>query len=354
MTVARPAFNHAQLRAGIEAACSAGQFQAAYDLFKQNFGDAHRYGDLCLLAGIALFELGRHALALQYFQSAAIAANALDWNVSFWLARAHQKLGELEMAVRYAEHAYTQAPMEQPFFDLFKELCLRTGGAAPEHWMVIGCSHVRYFRYLQLNQAKFFGRKAYLDCYEFAGATAYGLGNTASQAGALNGTRQLRARMARADRVLVYFGEIDCRRAAWKAAQTSGRPIEEMILESSVRLRDYVQREILPHNKSVLLLGAKPQIIADDDFHKNALEDERTVFQPLAERERITLLFNSQVRDVAARLHIDYADIDHVLAGEKSRREFFKKVFWDGYTTDTHGNVDYLAGLYHQRLQEFL
>ena len=83
------------------------------------------------------------------------------------------------------------------------------------------------------------------------------------------------------------------------------------------------------HNRSVLLLGAKPQIISDDDFYKNSLEDERTVFKPLAERERITLLFNSLLRAAAGRLHADYADIDHVLADDKSRRQFFKKVFWE-------------------------
>lgn len=354
ISVAPPVPDYAQLRKSIEGACQAGKFQLAYDCFKQNFGVAHRHGDLCFFAGMALFELGKHALALQYFQSAAVAANAMDWNVAHWLARTHHRLGDLELARRYAEQAYGQMPMEQGFFDLFKELALRTGKEAPEHWLVIGCSHVRYFRHLQLNRSKFFGGRVHLECHEFGGATAYGLGNAASQSGALNATRQLRERIKRADRVIVQFGEIDCRRAAWKASATSGRAIEETIGESRARLEDYVSREILPYNKNVLLLGAKPQIIADDDFHKNALVDERVVFKPLAERERITLLFNAQLREASERLNVDYADLDHVLADEKSRRQFFKKVFWDSYTDDTHGNPDYLASLYFQRLQEFL
>ena len=111
---------------------------------------------------------------------------------------------------------------------------------------------------------------------------------------------------------------------------------------------------MLPYNKTVLLLGAKPQIIGDDDFYKNALEDERTIFKPLDERERVTLSFNGQLKTVAEKLGIDYADIDHVLASDESRRDFFANVFWDSYQDDTHGNVDHFANLYFQKLKVFV
>jgi hypothetical protein len=230
----------------------------------------------------------------------------------------------------------------------------RTGRPAPQHWLVIGCSHVRYFRYLQLNRARYFGDSVHLECYEFAGATAYGLGNAASESGALAATRKLAPRIARADRVLVNFGEIDCRRAAWKAAADTGRPVEELIGQAAERLEAYVSREILPHNRKAVLIGAKPQIIGDEDFYRNSLEDERTIFKPLAERERITLDFNARLKSAATRLKIGYADIDHVLADEPSRRKFFRKAFWDTYTTDTHGNVDYFASLYFDRLRDLI
>lgn len=355
IVISPPMPEYAQLRAEIESACQGGNFQKAYDSFKQNYAEAHRHADLCFFTGVALFELGKPALALQYFQSAALAGGpALDANISIWLARTHHRLGEMELARMYAEQAYRQVPMEQGFFDFFKELGLRTGKEVPEHWVVIGCSHVRYFRFMQMNQLKFFKGRVHLECYEFGGATAYGLGNPASRAGALQTTRQLRPRMAQADRVVLHFGEVDCRRAAWKAAAVSGRTIEEAIGESVAQLENYVRREVLPHNRNVLLFGAKPQIVGDEDFYKVAAADEeRIVFKPLAERERITGLFNVQVREAGARLKVDYADFHHVLADEKSRRQFFRKVYWDGYTTDTHGNVDYLATLYFQSLQEF-
>jgi surface carbohydrate biosynthesis protein len=354
VTVAPPRPDYAQLRTAIEGACQSGNFQKAYDTFKQNFDLAQRHADLGFFTGVALFELGKHALALQYLQNAAlVAGGALDANVSFWIARSYHRLGDLEMALRYAEQAYRQVPMQQGFFDLCKELALRLNKHVPEHWIVIGCSHVRYFRYMQVNQPRFFGGRVHLDCYEFGGATAYGLGNPSSQAGALSATRQIRPRIAQADRVLVQFGEVDCRRAAWKAAAVSGHSIEQAIGESAAQLENYVRAEVLPHNKTVLLLGAKPQIVGDEDFYRNSLDDERIVFKPIEERERVTVSFNAQLREAARKLKVDYADLHHVMADEKSRRQFFKKVYWDGYTTDTHGNVDYLATLYFERLQEF-
>ena len=223
----KPKLDQKQVRAAMDTALRGGNFKQAFDIFKQNFGEAHRYSELCFMAGLACFELGDFALALQYFQQATLPdSNAVNVNIAFMLARTYQKLGELEAARRYIELAYRQMPTSPVFFSLLKELSAATGKRAPQHWVVIGCSHVRYFRYIQINQPRFFDGSVHLECYEYGGATAYGLGNPASDSGALKATRELRPRIALADRVLIYFGEIDCRRAAWKAAATSGRTIE--------------------------------------------------------------------------------------------------------------------------------
>jgi hypothetical protein len=246
------------------------------------------------------------------------------------------------------------APTDSNFFEFYKYLNAQTNRKTPDHWIVIGCSHARYFRYMQMNQSKFFGNSLHLECYEFGGATAYGLGNPNSESGALRVTQQLRQKIVAADRVLINFGEIDCRRAAWKAASLSGKSIEDHIAESATHLGAYIEREILPFNRNVLVIGAKPQIIADSDFYQNSLEDERTIFKPLVERERITLLFNAKLRALAERLHLDYVDIDDVLQSEPSRQSFFENAFWDSYTDDTHGNIDFFAGLYFERLKKFI
>ena len=345
----------AQIRAAMDTEMHAGRFKAAYEIFKLNFGEAHRHSELCFLAGIASFEQQEHRLALQYFQQATLPeSNAVNPNIAFMLARTHQKLGELEIARRYAELAYDLVPAASNFFILLKELLAQTGRKVPKHWLVIGCSHVRYFRYMQINQPRFFDRSVHLECYEFAGATAFGLGNPESISGAQKRTRELRQQIMNADHIIINFGEIDCRRAAWKAAETSGRTIDEAIASSVAHLQTYVEREILPYNKKIILVGAKPQIIGDNDFYKNSLADDRTIFKPLEEREKITLNFNRQLRDFAGKLKVDYIDLDDELRDDASRRKFFDQAFWDTYTDDTHGNADYFARLYFDRLKPFV
>jgi surface carbohydrate biosynthesis protein len=352
-TSAPPAVDYAQLRTAIEGAVQRGEFQNAVDTFKRNFGEAQRHPELCFFTGVALFEMQQHALALQYLQMAAYAGDTLPWNVALWQARALQQLGKLDDALRYAGIANRLAPLQDGLFDFYKDLALRTGNDVPAHWIVIGCSHVRYFRYMQINPVNFFGDRVHLECYMHGGATAFGLTNPDSQAGVLRTTQRIAQRLPLADRVVVHFGEVDCRRAAWKAAAVAGQPIEAMIAESVAHLEAYVTQQILPRNRNVLLLGAKPQIVSDGDFYKNAQDDERIVFQPLAERERVTRLFNEGTRRIAEKHGLEYADIHHVLASEESRREFFKQTFWDGFTTDTHGNIDYLSRVYYERLREF-
>lgn len=344
----------AQIRAVMDAEMRAGRFKNAYEVFKQNFGEAHRHGEICFFAGITCFEMGEYRLALQYFQHATLPeSNAVNPNVAFMLARTHQKLQHFEIARRYADLAYKMVPAALNFFGLLVELSTQTGKPPPEHWIVIGCSHVRYFRYMQVNQPCFFDGSVHLECHEFAGATAFGLANMESMSGAQKGTRELRQNIRHADRVIINFGEIDCRRAAWKAAETSGRTIDETISDSVAHLQAYVEGEILPYNKKIILVGAKPQIIGNNDFYKNSLSDERTVFKPLEDREKVTSDFNQRLRRFAGKLKIDYVDLDDKLCDEESRLNFFEQAFWDTYTDDTHGNVDYFARLYFERLKSF-
>jgi len=207
-----PKLDQKQIRAAMETELRARRFKNAVEIFRANFGEAHRNGELCFFAGAASLELGDARVALQYLQQATVADNNLNVTVAMMLARAHQKLENFEMARRYAEFAYRQAPSHPDPFRLLKETTRQAGKPLPQHWLVIGCSHVRYFRYMQVNQPRFFDGSVHLECYEFAGATAFGLGNPSAESGALKATRQLRPQIGQADRVLVYFGEIDCQR----------------------------------------------------------------------------------------------------------------------------------------------
>lgn len=334
----------------LPAAFQASQWQQVVDLFHTHFGDAHRYAKLCQLAGIAYGKLGQHALALQYLQNAALG-NVVDHEVAFALSKAYLNLGDADMAWRYGKQAYAIAPASPAYFAQLAASAAAAGQPVAPRWAVIGDSHVRYFRYMQANQPRFFGDRVHLDCHEFGGATAYGLKNTGSQSGALQATAKIAATLPDCAQVLIYFGEVDCRRAAWKAAAVQGKPIEATLAEAAAHLETYLVEQILPRNRRVTLLGAKPQIVGDEDFYQNSLEDERIVFKPLPERQAATAYYNGLVRDIASRHGLGYVDIDDVLAEPASREAFFKQAFWHDYSTDTHGNLDYFAQLYYARLQ---
>ena len=53
-------------------------------------------------------------------------------------------------------------------------------------------------------------------------------------------------------------------------------------------------------------------------------------------------------------MKVDYIDLDDELKDEASRQRFFDQAFWDTYTDDTHGNADYFARLYFERLKPFV
>jgi len=109
-------------------ALSGRRLQKAYDLFRLNFGRSASPRRLCVLAGIALFELGKYAAALQYSSPRPVADHAVNWNISF-LARPHASEARRARAgAALAELAYGQAPLQQEYFDLAKALRLSHTG----------------------------------------------------------------------------------------------------------------------------------------------------------------------------------------------------------------------------------
>lgn len=320
--------------------------------FRRAFGEAHRHPRLCLFAGIAFGNLGQHDLALQYLRQASLAP-CVDPEVAFALSQAHRYLGDTSKALYFAKLAYDLLPTSIPYFRQFADLIYASGGARPQHWVVIGDSHARYLRYMQANRGCFFGDAVFLECWEYGGATAFGLANLESKSGVLRDKDRWSLNLGSADRVLVQFGEVDCRRAAWKFAAESGCDIRDALAEAARHLERFVQASIVPHNRRIVMLGAKPQIIQDADFHRNAQDDERIVFKPLTERQAATDHFNALQREMAARFDVDYVDVDHALRDEKSRGEFYRNAFWHDYSTDTHGNLDYFAQLHFESLRGF-
>jgi len=124
--------------------------------------------------------------------------------------------------------------------------------------------------------------------------------------------------------------------------------------ESAMHLRDFVRQTIRPLNKNIVVVGAKPQIIGDDDHYRNSLEDDRIIFQSLEVRQGKSVWFNQRVADYMNDLGVDFFSLDHMLRNEANRQELFANCFWDDYSTDTHGNSVYFAQVYFDLIKRRL
>jgi tetratricopeptide (TPR) repeat protein len=322
------------------------QFEHLIRLFKDNYAEAQRHPRLLEATGKAYFSLGKSAEALQYFQQASYS-QVLKPEILALMARCYEFQGDYEHALSFSSLAYTLQPQTFEYFDLYRSYLSIIRGDKLPHWLVLADSHGRYFQYMQANQPRFFRNRLFLEAYQFGGATAYGISNYSSRSGARKKIQSLYSRMNAADRVLINFGEIDCRRAAWKASAASGKSIEELIIYSAKNLIEFVEKEVLPHQPNVTLIGAKPQIVCDDDFYKLSIKEERTFFKPKEERQRVSFLYNSYLLQSSKALGLTYIDIDDQLSTNELKDNFFRSCYFDDYDTDTHGNIDFFARLYY-------
>lgn len=324
-------------------AVSAKNAELAIRLFKEHFGWIHLIPKMVHYTGQAYFQKKDFATALQYFQQVTYGSLPEAENTAL-LARCHLALHEFDLAEEYARLALTLKPSHSPFFELYSEICQTTEQPEPQHWLVIADSHARYFTYMQLNQQCFFKHRLFFEVYEFGGASAYGLMNQQSRTGARAQISKLRARIAKAQRILLNFGEVDCRRAIWKASVDLGKPVDELVHASAEHLIRFADEIIAPINGNIILVGAKPQIINDGDHYAISLRDERTIFKPLEERQRLTDRFNS-ILEAMAKRH-GYLFVKAELPYHDGQQLPTSDCFFDTFTTDTHGNLDYFAKLH--------
>ncbi len=133
ISILAPLLNAEQAIAAMETAFRARDLQKVLDLFNTNLSEIEQSSPCWFLAGVALFELGRHAEALQHFQNAeATAGPEKNFQLLFMLAVVHRQLGQVKKALGYAEQAHRQAPADQRVFELYKSLQPQTGGKPPK------------------------------------------------------------------------------------------------------------------------------------------------------------------------------------------------------------------------------
>ena len=165
--------------------------------------------------------------------------------------------------------------------------------------LVVGDSHVRAFRVARLLRAADDFLKRHVDVIEIGGGSAYGLANDDSKSGAHAKIRALLPSMGKYDACVWHFGEIDCRRSAWRAAEKLGTPIEDQIRSSVLEYRNFV-RHVSEKTPGVLHVIVCPKwpLVSSEVMVEISKFDERSFGVSLEERFRITKLFENFASDL--------------------------------------------------------
>jgi len=199
----------------------------------------------------------KYAAALQYFQSAAVRGSRRQLEHFVLARRTHQKLGELEPALRFAELAYGRRPCSRNI-STWRRSCAFARKEAAKHWLMTAARTRATSAICSSTAPSFSGDRVHLECHEFAGARPTASASLDSRQRRAGGHAQAGARrMTQADRVLLYFGEIGLPPGGVEGGP-GRRPVRFEQSDRRVRRRGCgsCRREICPH-RSVLLLCAK-------------------------------------------------------------------------------------------------
>lgn len=175
--------------------------------------------------------------------------------------------------------------------------------------LVLGDSHAGVFEYM-------FDRDLLLphlvNCDLVGGATAYGLNNDRSATGAFAVFLRALRRYAAYDVVVIMLGEVDCSFALLKKAERQGVSPESLIEQSLSGLRRLVfaaRDERASPVRRVILAGSILPTVDDQSAPRQVNELRREVRVSQAERTRLVLRFNEEVRKMAEELGVRYIDL---------------------------------------------
>lgn len=152
----------------------------------------------------------------------------------------------------------------------------------------------------------------WVNCEIVAGATAVGLNNDTSASGAWRKFDQALDRHADFDVVAIVLGECDCSFALWKKAERLTVAPETLIagsLSGICRLIDRIRNGSAVPARKIIVVGAILPTVdtASAAGQENLLRREIKASQ--AERTRLVLDFNEQLRQLAAMTGIAYFDL---------------------------------------------
>ena len=240
------------------------------------------------------------------------------------------RMGERDRALELCGFIYSRYDSQSAY------LWLRKAGVAGKSFTILGDSHSRYFRYLQNNRESYFRKPVRFEIFECGGATAFGLSNEDSRSGARRvfDSKEFLTSAARTDFLIIWFGEVDCRRGVWRAMEDLGVAEEQALAKSILSISKLVS-EAVGRGFKVVVLGVKSPNIADPEFRSCCEVDRRCVFKTVGERESLTASFNASLALVARECEAIYVPFVDSGLGDPSARWFLRD--------DTHGDIAHYA-----------
>lgn len=275
-------------------------------LFLESYAVAHKSARFHALVSAALVQLQDEERAEAYLRMAAYLAPS---NPQWWLelARLFEAQGRSADAEAMAMRTLGVSPYVWEAWDIVDRQSRSQGRTPPPRLILFGDSHAMYFRYLAAMNG--IAAPYVLEAHDIGGGTAYGLHNADSESGAAAAIRR-RLDMAPVHaRLLFFFGEVDCRRAAWAAAEKTGDPIDRIIegtVTAYVRFLDSLQAE---GHGPITIVGPILPITDDERFATVVRNDPRALPIPQSERTRITDRFCALCRAACAERGWGYIDV---------------------------------------------
>jgi hypothetical protein len=179
------------------------------------------------------------------------------------------------------------------------------------HYAFCGDSHAMCFEYLGLRNL--LGPNISLFC-RIQGTSAYGLGNTSSESGALAQMKGLLHRRIGNPIMVLNMGEVDCRSTLW-LKHRAGVPMDELIAKATANYAEFVSWLKAQGYDDIVIAGVHvPVWETDKIWTKNEASREETL--------DLTLALNRSFRQMADEEDCHYFDInDHLIDMDSRTRK---------------------------------
>ena len=216
---------------------------------------------------------------------------------------------------------------------------------------VVGDSHVMYFSKKFLFPGS--RRLWTLSKFFFGGASAFGLMNKDSESGTRLGIEKSFAQILLHDQIIINFGEVDCRRAAWVRAARHARSINDCLSDSVAGLLGLI--DMFPRERwaDLLVVGAKPALLDTATMEAITRYDNRCVASSLEDRVAATGVFNKKLSSECDSLGVRFLDPADFLC-EGSHLEYVREAMSCVFDDDVHGNLPFFSRGYARLVDTWL